>query len=397
MGDNSTIWAKKSIEDSRFLGIYLREKRGYDHISKRLKETIADFNRQLINKKMTSSLHTYLANWVLIPKLEYLHQTAILSERTLTNLYKPVLGSSKKIAGLPRSINNNIMYHIGFHGLMSLADNYSETHITNILRRLNSNQPDGITTRIRLEDARLSEASPTSLIHLPDRYHLAKHNLLHNLALFEIVLCDNKGIKIQDIPNWTNDTHRAHKPTQINTIIYNHLSSLPTSPTKNTTINNTLKSLPKISELGLLHNTDLMVPGQNVTKSWHHINYEKTGHVKKGKIPKWYSILIDHITNNIPPPCPTSSTNSHKPLSHKQNKLQWAYDFSHYGKISFGRIIKKSHPARNSQTIFYSHWIPIDSTHKHYTTLHNNSNAQLIQCPECNKGLSGSPNFARSR
>ena len=56
----------------------------------------------------------------------------------------------------------------------------------------------------------------------------------------------------------------------------------------------------------------------------------------------------------------------------------------------------ESYPARNSQTIFYSHWIPIDSTHKHYTTLHNNSNAQLIQCPECNKGLSGSPNFAPS-
>ena len=44
MGDNSTIWAKKSIEDSRFLSIYLREKRGYNHISKRLKETLKEEN-----------------------------------------------------------------------------------------------------------------------------------------------------------------------------------------------------------------------------------------------------------------------------------------------------------------------------------------------------------------
>ena len=139
-----------------------------------------------------------------------------------------------------------------------------------------------------------------------------------------------------------------------------------------------------------------MIPGLDITKSWQHINYEKTGHLKKGKPPKWYNILTDHIANNLPLSCPTSSTNSHKPLSHKRNKLQWTYDFSRYGEISFGRIIKKAQPTRNSQTIFYSHWLPIDSTHENYTVLHNNNNAQLIQCQGCNKGISGSLNCTSS-
>src|SRR5947199_386854 len=107
---------------------------------------------------MTFSFHTYLTNRVLIPKLEYLHQTAIINEPTL-RLYKPVLQSSKRIAGLPRTTNNNIIHHIGFYGLTSLSDNYTELHVTSIICRLNSNDTDGIITCIRLEDARRAEAS----------------------------------------------------------------------------------------------------------------------------------------------------------------------------------------------------------------------------------------------
>src|SRR2546423_588293 len=154
-----------------------------------MKEIISDFNRQLANKKMTSSLHTYLANRILIPKLEYLHQTAIINEHTLRSLYKLVIRGSKRIANLTRTANNNIMHHTGFYGLTSLIDNYTESHITSIIRRFNSNDTDGITIRIRLEDARFAEASSTSLITLPNNYNLSKQNLLHNLTLFEIVLC----------------------------------------------------------------------------------------------------------------------------------------------------------------------------------------------------------------
>ena len=74
MGEQNTIvTVNHSLEDTRFLGIYLRSKKGYDHVVRRIREIILDFNRRLTNKKMTSSLHTYLANRVLIPKLEYLH------------------------------------------------------------------------------------------------------------------------------------------------------------------------------------------------------------------------------------------------------------------------------------------------------------------------------------
>src|SRR5215204_170675 len=102
-----------------------------------MKEIITDFNRQLANKKMMSSLHTYLANRVLLPKLEYIHQTAIIKENTLQQLYKPIIRSSKRIAGLLRTANNNIMHHhTGFYGLLSLIDNYTESYITSIAAEL---------------------------------------------------------------------------------------------------------------------------------------------------------------------------------------------------------------------------------------------------------------------
>src|SRR5205814_1105640 len=97
-----------------------------------------------------------------------------------------------------------------------------------------------------------------------------------------------KGIKIHNNITHSTENQLNSNSTKINNIIYNHLASLPKSPTKNHTINNTLKSLPKIAELGILHSSDLMVPNLNITKSWHHINYERTGHIKKGKPPNWY-------------------------------------------------------------------------------------------------------------
>src|SRR5205814_5282352 len=103
-----------------------------------------------------------------------------------------------------------------------------------------------------------------------------------------------------------------------------------------------------------------IVPGLNIPKSWQYINYERTGHIKKGRPPSWYTTLANHISQNPPSTTKTPLSNVHKPLSHKKNKLQWTYDFSSYGKLSFGRIVKKSHPTKNSQIVFYSHWIPLD-------------------------------------
>ena len=67
MGEHNTIvTVNHSLEDTRFLSVYLRGKKGYDHVVRRIREIILDFNRRLSNKRMTSSLHTYLANRVLI-------------------------------------------------------------------------------------------------------------------------------------------------------------------------------------------------------------------------------------------------------------------------------------------------------------------------------------------
>src|SRR5256886_1601128 len=275
MGDlNTIVPANHSLMDIRFLGVYLRSKKGYDHIIRHMREIILDFNRQLSNKRMTSSLHTYLANRVLIPKLEYMHQTAIINERTLHSLYKPIIRRCKSIAKLPRTANNNIVHHTGFYGLTSLIDNYTEAHITSIIRRINSNNTDGITTRIRLEDARYAEASISPLITLPSDYNLSRQNLLRNLALFEIVLCDTNNIKLHNETPYKADNHTHglsdFNRTDINFIIYNHLFALPKSQSNNAKINNTLKGLSKMSELGILQDTDMIVPGLSISKSWQH-------------------------------------------------------------------------------------------------------------------------------
>src|SRR2546423_14829362 len=147
-----------------------------------------------------------------------------------------------------------------------------------------------------------------------------------------------------------------------------------------------------MSELGILQDADMTVPGLNISKSWQHINYERTGHIKKGRPPSWYTTLANHISQNPPSITKTLLSNVHKLLSHKKNKLQWTYNFSTYGELSFGRIIKKSHPTKNSQAIFYSHWIPLDDA-QDLLTIQDNNNARLVQCTGCDLRIKGSVNF----
>src|SRR5256885_956878 len=53
MGDQNTIvYAKTNLAETRFLSIYLRKKKGNDHIIRCMKEIISEFSKQLANKKM---------------------------------------------------------------------------------------------------------------------------------------------------------------------------------------------------------------------------------------------------------------------------------------------------------------------------------------------------------
>src|SRR5205814_898138 len=72
-------------------------------------------------------------------------------------------------------------------------------------------------------------------------------------------------------------------PTDANNIIYSHLSTLPKSKQNNAKINTMLKGLSKMSELGILQDVDMTVPGLNIPKSLQHINYECTGYDKRIK------------------------------------------------------------------------------------------------------------------
>src|SRR5436190_1007369 len=107
--NNMSLWviqagtkvsAKTAKEEIRFLGIWIQEKKGHNHTTKRLTNTISHFNTQINNKKITTSIYVYLVNHVLIPKPEYLHQISIVNDNELANLDKPLSKKCKHITNL---------------------------------------------------------------------------------------------------------------------------------------------------------------------------------------------------------------------------------------------------------------------------------------------------------
>ena len=135
-------------------------------------------------KKITNAHITYLCNTVLLPKLEYLLSTTLLTETQANTIFRPIIGLTKKKCFLASSTPTAIISHPGLFNLQPLWKNQKDHHFTEFTVRLNANSWDSITTLIRLRTAQSIIASPNCIIfEPPNLFELCslKNNLSFNI------------------------------------------------------------------------------------------------------------------------------------------------------------------------------------------------------------------------
>ena len=85
------IIANNKSEPIRFLGVWLRERKGPSHITNMLHNIIKDFICRFKGKKLTVAHFEYINNIVLIPTLNYCSQIVCLSNELCDKIHSKYL------------------------------------------------------------------------------------------------------------------------------------------------------------------------------------------------------------------------------------------------------------------------------------------------------------------
>ena len=148
--ENNKIFAVGKKQDIHFLGVWINLSLTYTNNIKRIQRIITDFVNTIKFKsylQYSSDIYTTTSS-LIIPKIEYLHQITKLNSSQCHKIERKAIQCLKHLFGLPTTTNDNIVFSEILLDVKRFQDNYIESHITAITKRLNSNKLDGKITEL---------------------------------------------------------------------------------------------------------------------------------------------------------------------------------------------------------------------------------------------------------
>jgi hypothetical protein len=180
---------------------------------------------------MTVAQLVYVNNRVLLARIEYWTKTTFLSESQCKSLHNRFIKLLKNKMRIVSTAHNNIFTHQGIIGFLTLHQHLRSAQFAEFIIRINSNDWDGISTRIILRKTQL-RAGLSECILTVDSQQILCINMNNNfnfnvlkamkdqLFSFDIVddisswNIDSEGPTIMSIFRNTNNVHQSDQITQ---------------------------------------------------------------------------------------------------------------------------------------------------------------------------------------
>lgn len=360
--DNAIVTANDANAPSRYLGIYIRGKKGQSHIVKKVEEEIKECTDILKYKKLTVAQLVYVNNRVIIPRAEYRMQSTSISDNTATRLHRPFIMLLKKKLSLSSKTHNNLIHHTGLIGALSLQQSLFTAQSTNLVIRLNENTLSGRSTRMRLRHAQLKlglskcilTCEPSDIVYQKLNNNFA-FNTLRKMKdqLFSFTMperiTNTWNVKenctpIIDILNSLNDSSQIH-------IGFAESKAIRSYHNRGT------KHLPLLNVSQLLTNNGMNMLSWNQYKLMNDITL-------KGATPIFFKSLENKLLipndshrttifahSSMQPEISTPTIRRIRPSSDKR-KREWILDTN--DPHNYGKITKK----HSLTSISYEHWAP---------------------------------------
>ena len=162
---------------TRFLGVWIGSTNSKNNIVSRIIRETQNITSVLKCKKATEKQTLYILNRVLIPKIEYRIQHCHIPAKTCNKLTIDLRKIIKNKLGICSTLPNSAIHHKGIIKLKSIWEIQSESHITNLINRLNDTGPTGQATIIRLKQAQIENWEPINILteEIPDTFNCKKN------------------------------------------------------------------------------------------------------------------------------------------------------------------------------------------------------------------------------
>ena len=148
--DKQEVYATKEKEVVRFLGTWIGQKVGKKQIVAKAKQIARLFANTIKKKIVSTSQVLYINNVCLMPRLEYILQSIILTKDECEKIQQPYTMIAKNKIGLARTIPNYIMSHSGILSMRMLWNALKTKQTLSLINRLNKNCEVKDITEIRI-------------------------------------------------------------------------------------------------------------------------------------------------------------------------------------------------------------------------------------------------------
>lgn len=329
--NKETVQRLAHKESARFLGVWIGDTNSRKDVIRRIQNESTKIINALKWKKATEKQVTYIFNRVLMPRIEYRIQHCHIPAKTCDKLTTEIRRMVRNKLGISNTTPNSILHHKGIIGLKSIWEIQTESHITNLVNRLNDIGPAGTATIIRLKQAQINNWEPTNILEekIPESF-----NTRDNLAASTLKMANDLGIKFENNElkmqfQWQGGNFTIKKGID-NNILYKN-------------------SIPSLKKRKLMYIDQLIDSELGILLSWNLVK-AMDFQSRRGPEPNWYKTLRQKITVNnnflLNSNWRTLSwqdiTNVRcSPISQDKRIKEWCCKLSSENKIIWGKIIKK--------------------------------------------------------
>jgi hypothetical protein len=161
--DNTLI--TKSDIPIRYLGIWIEEKHGKKYQRQLITQTISSLLVKLTWKATTDKQITYLINHVIFPKVEYLLNDLVLSDKEAEKINKKIRCLVKHKIGFATSSPNSMIHNKLSYGIFDIQSRQVQKHLSDLETHYTAKNLIGQLTRENIDNLQWFSWSNKCIFH----------------------------------------------------------------------------------------------------------------------------------------------------------------------------------------------------------------------------------------
>ena len=158
--DTTKIWAIDENESTRFLGVWISPRNNKRFVANQIKKDIDVVFMTTRNKRMTADQAAYVANMVILPRIEYKSKITVFNEDECKKLTAKVRKLVRNKMNATNTIPNVLLENKEVTNLLDFYKRQMENQVNNLMVNINNKGLLGKTTEISVRTLQKNEWMP---------------------------------------------------------------------------------------------------------------------------------------------------------------------------------------------------------------------------------------------